>query len=117
MIFLANENFPYPSIRLLRQNGFEVLSIGENFGGIPDKQVLQKAVLEKRIILTFDKDYGELIFRYKMEPPPAVVYFRSKGSHPSHSGQILLEIIQSKVFDLGGYFTVTDENGVRQRKL
>jgi hypothetical protein len=36
MVFLANENFPMPSVKLLRQNGFEVISIQEDLGGISD---------------------------------------------------------------------------------
>ncbi len=117
MIFLANENFPYPSIRVLRENGFEILSIGESFGGMSDEKVLQKAVSEKRIILTFDRDYGELIYKYKLEAPPAVVYFRTKGPDPIYAGRLLLELIQTNSLDLEGYFTVLDENGIRQRRL
>ncbi len=76
MKFLANENFPYPSIKILRDNDLEVFSIGEESGGISDIEVLNRAVIEDLIILTFDRDYGELLFKYRLDPPPAVVYFR-----------------------------------------
>jgi predicted nuclease of predicted toxin-antitoxin system len=69
MRFLANENFPAPSIRLLKELGIEVKSISENSPGIVDEKVIQIAQKEKRIILTFDKDYGELIFRQHSESP------------------------------------------------
>jgi len=46
MVFLANENFPYPSIKILRDKGFEVISIGETLGGTKDTIVLEKAVKE-----------------------------------------------------------------------
>ncbi len=107
MKFLANENFPFPSIKLLRESGYEVLSISENLGGISDRTVLQKAVDENLIILTFDRDYGELIFKYQKQSPPAVVYFRVKGRSPNDAGEILLE----------NYFTVIKATGIRQRKL
>ncbi len=65
MKFLANENFPFPSIKFLRENGYEIISISEESSGIADSEVLQKASAENLIILTFDSDYGELIFKYK----------------------------------------------------
>jgi predicted nuclease of predicted toxin-antitoxin system len=69
------------------------------------------------IILTFDRDYGELLFKYQMDPPPAVVYFRTKGNTPSEAGNILLTLIESEGLEIEGYFTVVEENGYRQRKL
>ena len=58
MKFLANENFPSPSIKILRESGYEVVSIAEDFSRISDEEVLQKAVSENFIILTFYRDYG-----------------------------------------------------------
>jgi predicted nuclease of predicted toxin-antitoxin system len=72
-MFLANENFPRPSILLLRKSNILVFSIQEQFAGISDEQVLQKAIDANLVILTFDKDYGELIFRYRLADPPAVL--------------------------------------------
>jgi len=115
--FLANENFPFPSIKLLREAEFEVVSIGEENSGISDERVLKIAVDKKLVILTFDRDYGELIFKYMKETPPAVVYFRTKGNHPTDAGKVLLELLQKKDFQLIGFFTVIEETGIRQRKL
>jgi predicted nuclease of predicted toxin-antitoxin system len=114
---LANENFPAPSTRLLREAGWDVKSIKEDMPGISDEEVLRVAVTERRIILTFDRDYGELLFRYRHNPPPAVVYFRNKGDIPESAGKMLLEIIQRQQISLEGYFTVLEESGVRQRQL
>ena len=74
-MFLANENFPRPSVTLLRDNGFEVKSIQEEFPGISDDIVMNIASELNLIILTFDSDYGELIFKHKKNNPPSVVYF------------------------------------------
>ena len=73
MKFLANENFPFPSIKFLREKGFEVISISEELSGVSDEEVLQKASLENLIILTFDRDYGELIFKYRKDNPPSFI--------------------------------------------
>jgi predicted nuclease of predicted toxin-antitoxin system len=117
MIFLANENFPMPSVKLLRKSGFEVISIQEDLGGISDDVVLEKAVKENLVILTFDRDYGELIFKYKKAVPPAVVYFRMKGETPLDAASILLEIIKNPDIQIENSFTVIEQNAIRQRKL
>lgn len=117
MKFLANENFPFPSIGILRANGFEVASIVEDSPGWSDEKVLKRAVEEERVILTFDRDYGELIFRYKLNTPPAVVYFRFKGRDPEEAARVLLQKINESELIIEGFFTVIEETGVRQRKL
>src|SRR4051812_19599199 len=96
MNFLANENFPMPSLDILRKAGFNVISVSEISPGITDQSVIEKAIVEKLIILTFDKDYGEIIFKYKVENPPPVVFFRFKGYTPQHAGSALLQIIANK---------------------
>lgn len=117
MKFLANENFPFPGIKLLRNNRYEIISISEIMPGINDKSVLRKAVDEQLIILTFDSDYGELIFKYALEIPPAVVYFRLKGTNPEHAAIMLIDCIENRKLQLNTFFTVIEENGIRQRLL
>ena len=63
MIFVANENIPLDSIDLLRENHHNVISIKEQTPGISDVTVLNLAKENNAIILTFDKDCGEMIFR------------------------------------------------------
>ena len=117
MKFLANENFSFPSIKFLREKGFEVISISEELSGISDEEVLQKAALENLIILIFDRDYGELIFKYRKDNPPSVVHFRTKGQSPNDAGEILIEKIEVENILLESFFTVIEATGVRQRKL
>ncbi|MCW5911647.1 MAG: DUF5615 family PIN-like protein [Cyclobacteriaceae bacterium] len=57
MRFLANENFPFPSIQTLRSKGFEVLSILQSHPGISDVEVISLAQKTSSVVLTFDKDY------------------------------------------------------------
>lgn len=116
MRFLANENFPMPSVRTLRETGIEVISITENTPGISDVEVIEIAQKEKLIILTFDKDYGELIFRHSIRNPPAVVFFRFKGTVPNFAGDLLKAIIRENKIKLDNTFTVIEENNIRQRQ-
>ncbi|WP_051084275.1 DUF5615 family PIN-like protein [Segetibacter koreensis] len=64
MKLLANENFPKASVLLLRSLGYDVTSIGEDSPSISDRSVMQIAEAEQRIIQTFDRDYGELIYKH-----------------------------------------------------
>jgi predicted nuclease of predicted toxin-antitoxin system len=95
MEFLANENFPFPSTEILRLKGYKVRSIFEENRGVSDEEVIQKAVEDNLIILTFDSDYGEILFRYKVEKPPSVVFFREKGQVPVHAGEWLISALEN----------------------
>ena len=99
-MFLANENFPRPSIIILRENGFNVKNIQENNQGISDKEVIKIALDLHLIILTFDQDYGELIFRHSMDNPPTVIFFREKGTIPQFAGLSLVSILKNSNISL-----------------
>jgi predicted nuclease of predicted toxin-antitoxin system len=114
--FLANENFPAPSTGHLRFHGFDVLSIQESYRSIRDITVIELAKLENRIILTFDKDYGEMIYRYGVGTPPSVVFFRSKGKAPNEAGKILRSLLENGEISLNGAFTIVSGESIRQRK-
>jgi predicted nuclease of predicted toxin-antitoxin system len=114
-MFLANENFPRPGIIILREKGYPVKSISEDFPGIGDPEIMQLALDLKSIILTFDRDYGELIFRYTKDNPPAVVHFREKGNNPEFAASSLISLLENSGITLSGAFTVIETNNVRQR--
>ena len=117
MNFLANENIPLDSVHLLRRAGHRVFSILEEHPGMKDVDVLKKALRNKTIILTFDRDYGELIFRYPKLVPEGLVYFRFDPATPEMPAAVLLKIIKQKDIDLINHFTVIEEDRVRQRSL
>ena len=114
-MFLANENFPAPSISYLRDNGFDVLSIQESYPGISDIEVVVLAQEQGRTILTFDSDYGELIFKYALKNPPSVVYFRSKGNNPEAVGKLFLDLLNITNLKFTNSFTVIESDSIRQR--
>lgn len=114
-MFLANENFPRPGIILLRQQNIEVVSIQELMPGISDDLVLAKAIKENLIILTYDSDYGELIFKYAKKNPPSVIYFREKGNTADFAAQTLLKCLSEKRLTFANAFTVIEKDNIRQR--
>lgn len=100
---------------MLRQKGFDVISIQEKSPGISDIEVMEIAIEQGLIILTFDSDYGELIFKYTKDNPPAVVYFRDKGNSPAFAATILIRLLAAEKITLSNAFTVVSTNNVRQR--
>ena len=116
MRFLANENFPLTSVRLLRQAGHDVVSITEETPGVADDHILARAVIEDRIILTFDRDYGELIFHAGHAPAP-VLYLRYDPLTPEEPADHILRLLTITGLDLATQFTVAHRQRVRQRPL
>ncbi|MEH2042599.1 DUF5615 family PIN-like protein [Nostoc sp.] len=117
MRFLANENFPLSSVRLLRQTGYDVASVTEDSPGIKDTEVLTRAANEQRVILTFDRDYGELIYRLKLPSPTGVIYLRFRPHTPEEPATLLLNLLQIEGLQFEERFTVLERDQIRQRPL
>jgi len=66
MRFLADEDFPRLAIYALRNSGWDVTSIAEDCAGVNDETIASICDGEKRILLTFDKDFGELLFTWEV---------------------------------------------------
>lgn len=72
---------------------------------------------EERVILTFDRDYGELIFKHNYKPDCGVIFLRIEEFDPIEPGIIIEKILMNKKIDLRRALTVVDETGgLRQRK-
>lgn len=118
MTFLANENFPAPSIAILRRAGFVVFSIKEVLPGASDVDVVKIAQSEGFIVLTMDKDYGEIVFRNMAEHPRSVILFRLSGAeNPDRPGEVLVGLLNEEGLDVADRFTVVERGNVRQRIL
>lgn len=116
MKFLANENIPFASINKLRRLGFDISSVFEECPGETDLKILKKAFSERSIIITFDRDYGELIYKNKQVPPVGVIYLRFIPQNPEHTADILQKLFESDI-EISNKFTVVELDKVRQRNL
>jgi predicted nuclease of predicted toxin-antitoxin system len=116
MRFLANENFPLAAVELIRQAGHDVTWVRTDSPGIDDREVLLRAVTEERILLTFDKDFGELAFHHGLAAGCGVILFRfRKSSSGALAGRIVAALNVRN--DWVGHYSVVDHGKIRMRPL
>ncbi len=116
MKLLANENFPLKSILYLRSKGFDISSIGMDNPSIQDHEVMNIAIEEDRTILTFDRDYGELIFKHNYKPQKGVIYLRLDDYKADEPEEIIEALIDTKEYEFDNSLTDVDKNTIRIRK-
>jgi predicted nuclease of predicted toxin-antitoxin system len=113
---LADENVPIASVKALRQAGFDVLSASELEPGGADERVLERAVAANAILVTFDADFGGLIYQQGLQRPLGILYLRFSPAHPLEPAELLLGLLKTDLV-LIGLMTVLERNGLRQRPL
>lgn len=116
MQFLVNENVTRTVIRELRQRGHDVLSIKESMRSEKDDVILACAQAEQRIVVTHDKDFGELAFRCRLPSSCGMILFRLSGSDWDLVNQRVLDAIESRT-DWAGHFSVVTNDRIRMRPL
>ena len=113
---LANENFPRPALLALRAAGIEVESVAESMPSAPDTAVLARAVASGAWLVTFDRDYGELVFARKAAAPVAIVYLRQGAYPPAWPAEAVLAALKQPDF-VTGYLVVVTGRSMRRRAL
>ncbi len=116
MKFLADECCDAPLIEKLRALGYDVLYVVEEMRAEPDTEVLAKAFAENRILITEDKDFGELVYRLKKEAA-GIILLRFAPSQAELKWSRLRELIQRNDVILMNHFIVVDAEKFRIRPL
>ena len=116
MRIVANENVSSTVIRELRQRGHDVLSVKESMRGSSDEHVLAMAQRERRLILTHDKDFGELAIRLGLPADGGVILLRLTGADRERDNRRAVEAIQGRT-DWPGHFAAVTDDQVRMRPL
>lgn len=116
MRILADENFPGDAVIALRQQGHDLAWVRTDKPGSSDRDILAQAQTENRIVLTFDKDFGELAFRFGLPASSGVVLFRIPTFSPASVTRIVLSALASRS-DWTGLFTVVEADRIRLKPL
>jgi len=110
--FLANENVPGDAVAAARKAGHDVTWIKEVLPGASDEAVLDRSVAEHRVLVTFDKDFGELAFRRGRAASCGVILMRPRLRSPQYMASFVLEVLAQPVA-WAGHFSVAREGKLR----
>lgn len=116
MRFLADENVPGPAVAALRESGHDVLWIKEVFPGAEDAAVLDLAQRERRVVVTADTDFGELVFRSGFPAQYGIVLIRLDWTDPEADNHTIATALASRD-EWGGILAVVEHDRVRIRSL
>lgn len=112
MRFLADESFDFGAVRALREADFDVLAIVELDRGIPDRAVAEMAHREGRLLLTEDKDFGQLVYAAGAAAQ-GVVLTRFPAGLRQEMIVSVVEVVQRLGPKLRGRFVVVQPGRVR----
>jgi len=115
MLIIADESVDAPIIPALRAGGYDVRSIAEESPSAADDAVLLRAASTDAVLITLDRDFGELIFSKGHKPPLALIYLRAKGMSLGEMIAQTLSALSEPVL-LGRHVTI-DRNHRRTKVL
>jgi predicted nuclease of predicted toxin-antitoxin system len=113
---LADEHVPTATVTLLRLAGHEVLSVLEVRPGASDIEIIQWSAASGRVIITFDRDFGDLIFQRIVSPPAGVIFIRGAAS-PTEPGELVIRLLEEIGPGIFGQFITVDRRHARLRSL
>ncbi len=104
---VADESVDYTIVLNLRQAGFNVYAICESNPSINDAQVQQIALERNALLITEDKDFGELVFRLRL-PHCGILLIRLNGIDSTEKGSIITKVLIDHHFSIRNHFAVQD---------
>jgi len=114
MLLVADEGVDRGIVERLRSDGHEVLYVADMAPGIADATVLEMARQEDAVLVTTDKDFGELVIR-QGRGDGGVVLLRLAGLSTYAKADVCAEAIRTYGAEIRGGFTVISPRMVRIR--
>lgn len=116
MKLLANAHISLAICRFLAEQGYDCIHAEQIAPGMPDDELLRLAVAEQRIILTADKDFGELVFR-RLIPAEGVILLRLRAASEAERLALLAGHWPRVEAGAAGHFTVVANRLIRRTPL
>lgn len=116
MGFLADENISHCVLERLRAAGFDVAAIGVTNAGASDGDVLAMAKREGRILITEDRDFGELVVRQRLEVQGVVLLELDRLSNVAEAERVV-SVVSTNLGKLSGNLLVIEPGRARIRPL
>ncbi len=114
--FLADESCDFAVVRALRAKGYDVLAVSEFMQRSDDRDLVDLAYREGRILLTEDKDFGWLVFS-EARRSSGVILLRFPGNARSALAQSVLQLVTNLGESLKGAFVVIRPGQTRVVRL
>ena len=115
MKILANENIPAEVVKKLKNKGFDVERVDNIKIGMTDDEVIKFASKQGFIILSYDKDFGEKVFR-SQQSVKGVILLRIRPLSSSFIFQRLSDLF-AEFPEIDGKFIVIEENRIRVKEI
>ena len=115
MTFLADEGVDRQIVQHLRLDGYEVAYVAEMSPGITDEAVLMESRTAASVLITADKDFGELVFRQR-QTSTGVLLIRLWGLRPPMKAAVVSRAVQEHGRELAGAFAVLSPGNIRIRR-
>ncbi len=116
MRFLLDANVQVAVARALREARHEVVRVSEVGARMTDSQVLELARAQERIVITHDKDFGELVFLRGL-PATGVMLLRLSTGDAEEVARTVVSVVRSTGERLRGQFAVVTDHRIRMRRL
>jgi predicted nuclease of predicted toxin-antitoxin system len=116
MLFLADECCDALVVRTLRALGHDVTYVAELAPGLTDTDVLTQSVSEERILLTEDRDFGELVFK-RQAMAHGIVLLRILPEDRQQKPTRITALVEDYQDELQGSIVVVTLNTIRIRPL
>jgi len=116
MKYLADESLEYPIITFLRENKIDVLAVREFMRGATDTEIIEYAFKNELLIITSDKDFGELSFRLKRKSC-GIILMRLPDAGNKEKAELLLAAINKLTNEVKNKFIVIDKFKIRIRSI
>lgn len=112
MRFLVDECTGPKVAEWLRDDGHEVFSVFDQARGVPDDEVLAKALTGNWILITNDTDFGELVFRERRRHH-GIIFLRLDDERAANKIKVLRQLLASYAEKLPEQFVTVTETKVR----
>lgn len=115
MKLVADESVERQIVERLRREAHDVLYVAEMEPGVTDDVVLRRASESNLLLVTADKDFGELVFRQGLADS-GVVLLRLAGLSAEAKSEVAANVLRERESELPQAFTVVSPGMVRIRR-
>lgn len=118
MKFLADMGVSLKTVKWLREKAHDCVHLlDEGLERLSDAEIIVKAKLEERVVLTMDLDFSRLM-AWSNDIKPSIITFRLDNERSEYVNKGLLVVLENHKFELnqGAMITVTDQN-IRVHRL